>query len=57
MNKIERFEDIIAWQRARALTREIYTCTRVGPFARDFGLERSDSAGFGFHNVEHCRRL
>ncbi|MGA2659562.1 MAG: four helix bundle protein [Verrucomicrobiota bacterium] len=38
MNKIERFEDIIAWQKARQLTREIYACTRAGLFARDFGL-------------------
>jgi four helix bundle protein len=38
MNRIERFEDILAWQKARQLTKEIYACTRVGPFARDFGL-------------------
>jgi len=35
---IERFEDLIAWQRARVLCREIYTTTRIGAFARDFGL-------------------
>jgi len=38
MNKIERFEDLIAWQKARALTKEIYQMTREGSFARDFGL-------------------
>ena len=38
MNKIEKFEDIIAWQKARVLTKEIYSCARIGPFARDFGL-------------------
>jgi four helix bundle protein len=38
MNKIERFEDIIAWQKARELTRHVYACTKVGLFARDFGL-------------------
>ena len=38
MNKIERFEDIVAWQKARALTREIYAVARVGAFARDYGL-------------------
>ncbi len=38
MNKIERFEDIIAWQKARVLTKEIYASTKVGPFAKDFGL-------------------
>ena len=38
MSKIERFEDIIAWQKARVLTREIYKVTRQSNFARDFGL-------------------
>jgi len=38
MNKIERFEDLIAWQKARALTRAIYGVTRQGAFAKDFGL-------------------
>jgi four helix bundle protein len=37
-NSIERFEDFIAWQKARALTAEIYKLTREGQFARDFGL-------------------
>jgi four helix bundle protein len=35
---IERFEDLIAWQKARELTREIYKITREGIFAKDFGL-------------------
>lgn len=38
MPKIERFEDLIAWQKARVLTREIYLLTRQAIFARDFGL-------------------
>ncbi|MEI8064161.1 MAG: four helix bundle protein [Verrucomicrobiota bacterium] len=38
MAKIERFEDIAAWQKARELTREIYCITKSGEFARDFGL-------------------
>ena len=38
MSKIERFEDIIVWQKARVLTREIYKVTKSGAFARDFGL-------------------
>jgi four helix bundle protein len=36
--KIERFEDLIAWQKARALASEVYRATRQGAFARDFGL-------------------
>jgi four helix bundle protein len=38
MSKIERFEDLIAWQKARELTREIYQITRQGAFVKDFGL-------------------
>ena|SRR5437867_1786006 len=37
--KIERFEDFIAWQRARELTREVCKATSFGNFARDFGLK------------------
>ena len=37
--KIERFEDFIAWQRARKLTADIYRVTSEGNFARDFGLK------------------
>jgi hypothetical protein len=36
--KVTRFEDLIAWQKARALTSEIYRVTNKGNFARDFGL-------------------
>ena len=36
--KIEKFEDLIAWQKARELTRNIYQVTTQGNFSRDFGL-------------------
>ena len=36
--KIEKFEDLIAWQKARELTRQIYIVTRQEPFCRDYGL-------------------
>jgi len=35
---IQRFEDLIAWQKARELNREIYLLTNTGAFAKDFGL-------------------
>jgi four helix bundle protein len=38
MPKVERFEDLIAWQKARELTRMIYRTTRDGAFAKDFSL-------------------
>jgi len=37
-NKITKFQDLIAWQKARVLTAEIYKATSRGEFARDFGL-------------------
>jgi len=37
-NRIERFEDLIAWRKARELTRRIYVETRRGEFGRDRGL-------------------
>jgi len=38
MSKIEKFEDIEAWKRARELTKTIYELTDKGLLARDFGL-------------------
>ena len=38
MAKIERFEDILAWQKARELVQEIYCVSNDGRFAKDFGL-------------------
>ncbi len=40
LNRVERFEDLIAWQKARELTRAIYQVTHCGMFARDFELAR-----------------
>jgi four helix bundle protein len=36
--KIEKFEDLLAWQKARELTQDVYHATREGTFARDYGL-------------------
>ena len=38
MARIEKFEDIDAWQRARQLAKAVYAVTSEGKFARDFGL-------------------
>ena len=38
MATFQKFEDIEAWQRARKLTREIYTVSNENPFSKDFGL-------------------
>jgi four helix bundle protein len=51
--KIERFEDIEAWQLARELTRKVYDLTKKTKFARDFGLrgQIQDAAGSSMHNI------
>jgi len=36
--KIERFEDLIAWQKGRALVKAVYDATDSGAVARDFKL-------------------
>jgi four helix bundle protein len=40
MGKMARFEDLIAWQKARELTKKVYTVSRIGSFAGDYGLAR-----------------
>jgi four helix bundle protein len=39
MSKIEKFEDVVAWQKARELTKKVYAHTKIGGFAKDFGLK------------------
>jgi len=39
MSRIDRFEDIEAWKRARHLTRLVYGASNEGLFARDFALK------------------
>lgn len=36
--KVEQFEELVAWQKARELARKTYEVTRKGMFAKDFGL-------------------
>jgi len=37
--RIERFEDIEAWKKARVLTKEVYRVSGFGEFGRDYGLK------------------
>jgi four helix bundle protein len=37
-DKVTRFEDLIAWQKSKELTREIYQVTDEGRFGKDFAL-------------------
>jgi four helix bundle protein len=38
MAGVQRFEDLVAWQKAREFTRQVYTVTRHDNFARDYAL-------------------
>jgi four helix bundle protein len=38
MADFKRFEDILAWQKARQATKLVYQITTDGNFAKDFGL-------------------
>lgn len=36
---VQKFEDLVAWQKARLLTKQIYLLTVNERFSRDFGLK------------------
>jgi four helix bundle protein len=38
--KVERFEDLICWQKARSLTNAVYDLTMLASFGKDFELIR-----------------
>lgn len=37
-SRANRFEELVAWQKARVLAKEIYLASSSGEFSRDFGL-------------------
>lgn len=51
--KIERFEDIEAWQLARELTKMVYRLTKKTHFVSDYELKNQmcAAAGSSIHNV------
>jgi four helix bundle protein len=38
MARIEKFEDLVSWQKARVLTQCVYQATKSGAFVKDYGL-------------------
>lgn len=50
---MERFEDIIGWQRARELCQEVYAVTKQEPFCRDYALrdQMTRASGSVMHNI------
>lgn len=53
MAKIERFEDLQGWQKARQLANLIYDLTQHPKFSEDFRLigQIQDAAGSVMHNM------
>ncbi len=53
MAKIERFEDLQSWQKARQLANLIYDLTEHPKFSKDFRLsgQIQDAAGSAMHNI------
>ncbi len=53
MAKIERFEDLQTWQKARQLANSIYSVTEGSRFSRDIGLRSQiqEAAGSVMHNI------
>ena len=51
--RIDRFEDIEAWQLARELTRKVYALTKRQPFTKDYALKDQirKAAGSSMHNI------
>ena len=53
MTKIERFEDLQSWQKARQLTNVVYDLTDHPKFVKDFRLNNQiqGAAGSVMHNI------
>ena len=53
MAKIERFEDLQSWQKARKLANVVYDLTDQGNFAKDFELRNQirRASGSTMHNI------
>jgi four helix bundle protein len=51
--KIEKFEEIEAWQLARELTRKVYRLTKNPKFIKNYGLinQIQNAAGSAMHNI------
>jgi len=39
MGRVEKFEDLVAWQKSRELTKLIYSASGYGNFSKDWGLK------------------
>lgn len=44
MPTFKKFEEIIGWQKARKITKKIYTLSNTEPFSKDFSLKDQANA-------------
>ena len=53
MSKAEKFEDLIVWQEARQLRKEVYSASKNGTFAKDFEMRSQirDAALSAMNNI------
>lgn len=53
MARVERFEDLNSWQKARQLANVVYDLSDEGSFARDYELRNQirRAAGSAMHNI------
>jgi len=67
-NKIEKLEDIIAWQKARELMKAIYKHSNQFPRSEDYNLKKhmrecsrnipgNIAEGFGRYNYQECMQF
>ncbi len=56
MARIERFEELIAWQKARELTREVYATTGKGGVRPRLWAGGPDATGRPFRSCRTSRR-
>jgi four helix bundle protein len=47
MSTIKKFEDIIAWQKARELSKQIFLITKLEAFSKDFNLKNQIRSSSG----------
>lgn len=47
MAKIENFEDIVAWQKARVVAKKLFDLYQIEPFSRDYELKNQINGSSG----------
>jgi len=54
---MQSFRNLKVWEKAHAVTIEIYTASRSFPKEELYGSDQPNASSIGFDRREHCRRL